>query len=260
VIKILVLNGSPKSERSNTMRLTRSFLDGAGWSDAEIIDVAKVGIKACLGCFVCWNKTPGKCVINDEMGDVLDKMIAADVIIWSFPLYYYSVPGGLKNLIDRQLPMNLPFMTGENESGGHQARYDLSHQKHLVISTCGFWTSKGNYESVNSMFNHFYGESNYTTIYCGQGELFRIPELRARTDAYLKLVCRAGAEFIAGGICPETQEELTKPLYPRDVFEKMADASWGLAKTRIQKPRPMTAEASPLRWPPYINLTAKNAY
>lgn len=77
------------------------FLDGAGWSDAEIIDVAKAGIKPCLGCFACWNKTPGKCVITDDMAEILAKMIAADVIIWSFPLYYYSVPGGLKNLIDR---------------------------------------------------------------------------------------------------------------------------------------------------------------
>lgn len=206
------------------------FLDGAGWSDAEIIDVAKAGIKPCLGCFACWNKTPGKCVITDDMAEILAKMIAADVIIWSFPLYYYSVPGGLKNLIDRQLPMNLPFMAEGNESGGHPARYDLSHQKHVVISTCGFWTSKGNYEAVNSMFDHFCGKGNYATIYCGQGELFRIPELKTRTDAYSELIYRAGAEFIAGGIHAGTQAELAEPLYPRDVFEKMADASWGISK------------------------------
>lgn len=234
-MKVLVLNGSPKSERSNTMCLTRSFLDGAGWSGAEIIDVAKAGINACLGCFACWNKTPGKCVINDGMGEVLTKMIASDVIIWSFPLYYYSVPGGLKNLIDRQLPMNLPFMAEGNESGGHPARYDLSRQKHLVISTCGFWTPKENYESVNSMFDHFYGKGNYTTIYCGQGELFRVPELKGRTDAYLELIRRAGAEFAAGEIHTETQAELSEPLYPRDVFEKMADASWGIGRDADSK-------------------------
>lgn len=229
-MKVLVVNGSPKSERSNTMCLTRAFLDGAGWPDAEIIDVARAGIKACLGCFACWNKTPGKCVINDGMDKVLSKMIAADVIIWSFPLYYFSVPGGLKNLIDRQLPLNLPFMAEENESGGHPARYDLTNQKHIVISTCGFWTHKGNYEAVTAMFDHFCGKDNYATIYCGQGELFRVPELKARTDTYLELVCRAGAEYAAGAIHAGTQAELAEPLYPRNVFEKMADASWGIAK------------------------------
>lgn len=229
-MRVLVLNGSPKGERSNTMCLTRAFLDGAWWPDAEIIDVAKTDIKPCTGCFACWNRTPGKCVIKDEMSEVLAKIIAADVIIWSFPLYCYGVPGGLKNLIDRQLPMNLPFMAQGNESGGHPARYDLSRQKHLVVSTCGFWTPEGNYESVSSMFDHLCGKGNYARIYCGQGELFRIPELKIRTDAYLEVVGRAGAEFIAGGIHAETQAELAKPLYPRDVFEKMADASWGIGK------------------------------
>ena len=61
----LVINGSPKGGRSNTMRLVRAFLDGAGRSDAEILDVADMRIEACLGCFSCWNKTPGACVIGD---------------------------------------------------------------------------------------------------------------------------------------------------------------------------------------------------
>lgn len=80
-MNVLVLNGSPKGERSNTMRLTRAFLDGARWGDAQIIDVAKADVKPCLGCFACWNKTPGKCAINDEMSGILVKMLAADVII-----------------------------------------------------------------------------------------------------------------------------------------------------------------------------------
>ncbi|WP_313182812.1 flavodoxin family protein [Lacrimispora sp.] len=230
-MKILVINGSPKSERSNTMCLTRAFLDGAQWNDAEIIDAAEANIKSCLGCFACWYKTPGTCVINDDMNEILTRMIAADVIIWSFPLYYFSVPGGLKNLIDRQLPLNLPFMSQGKESGSHPARYDLTNQKHLIISTCGFWTSKGNYDAVISMFDHSCGKDHYTSILCGQGELFRLPELKSRTDAYLDIVRRAGAEYACGGIRAETQAELTEPLYPRDVFEKMADASWGISKS-----------------------------
>ena len=199
-MNVLVLNGSPKGERSNTMRLTHAFLDGAGWSDAEVIDVAKTDVKGCLGCFSCWDKTPGKCVIKDGMGQILTKMIDADVIIWSFPLYYYSVPGSLKNLIDRQLPLNLPFMAEGTESGGHPARHDLSHQRHLVISTCGFWTPEGNYEAVISMFDHFFGKSNYTTIFCGQGELFRIPEVKARTVwsvswSFITLISRKPIKF-----------------------------------------------------------------
>ncbi|MDR2898634.1 MAG: NAD(P)H-dependent oxidoreductase [Spirochaetaceae bacterium] len=228
-MKVLIINGSPKGEKSNTMKLTRAFAEGAGWTDAEIIETVKADIKSCRGCFACWNKTPGACVIKDGMSsDILPKIIAADVIIWAFPLYYYSVPGGLKNLIDRQLPLNLPYMAEGAESGGHPPRYDLSHQKHIVISTCGFWTAKGNYGGVTATFDHCHGEGNYTSLFCGQGELFTIAELKQRTDAYLSIVRRAGAEYAAGGIQADTSEELAEPLFPRDVFEKAADASWGI--------------------------------
>ena len=226
----LVINGSPKGGRSNTMRLVRAFLDGAGRSDAEILDVADMRIEACLGCFSCWNKTPGACVIGDEMRGVLRKLVAADLVVWAFPLYFFNVPGGLKHLIDRQLPLMLPFMSAENESGAHPSRYDLSHRRHVLISTCGFWTAEGNYDAVTAMFDRYCGAEKCTRIFCGQGELFGIPELKGRTDAYLETVRRAGAEFAAGGIGAETALELAAPLYPRAAFERMADASWGVAK------------------------------
>ncbi|MDR1204898.1 MAG: flavodoxin family protein [Peptococcaceae bacterium] len=230
-MNILVINGSPKGGSSNSLKLAHAFLSGAGWSGAETVTVADTEIAPCLGCFSCWNKTPGTCVIHDGMSGTLAKIIAADVVIWTFPLYYFSVPGKLKNLIDRQLPVNLPFMAGGNQSGGHPPRYDLSRQRHIVISTCGFWTAEGNYDAVISMFNRYYGVEKCTWILCGQGELFRVPELSSRTGAYLETVRRAGAEFAAGGINAETDAELAEPLYPRDVFEKMADASWGIAES-----------------------------
>lgn len=231
-MKILVINGSPKGENSNTIKLTRAFLAGAGWDNAEVIHAAKADIKACTGCYACWNQTPGQCVIKDQMKEILPKMITADIILWSFPLYYFSVPGNLKNLIDRQLPLNLPFMKKDSESGGHPPRYDLTKQKHIIISTCGFWTTQNNYDGVTAMFDHFCGRGKYPAIFCAQGELFRAPALKNRTDAYLALVRQAGAEYVQGEIGADIMAELSEPLYPRDIFEKMADASWGKCANR----------------------------
>ena len=234
-MNVLVINGSPKGKHSNTMKLTQAFLKGTGYGSTDIVNVANTKIKPCLGCFACWNKTPGTCAIDDEMGEVLSKLIAADIVIWAFPLYYFSVPGALKNIIDRQLPLALPFMVANNDSGGHPPRYDLSSQRHVLISTCGFWIAQDNYDAVIAMFDHYYGAENYTKILCGQGELFRIPELKSQTSAYLRVIERAGAEFAAGSISTQTRVELETPLFSRDVFEKMADASWGI-KQDNQKP------------------------
>lgn len=247
-MKVLVLNGSPKGERSNTYRLTGAFLDGlrqVQQAEAEVLAVGKLHLLPCRGCFACWSKTPGKCVLQDDMAGVIEKILAADVLIWSFPLYYFGIPGQLKLLIDRQLPMSLPFMT-DNASGGHPSRYDRSGQRQVVISTCGFYTAEGNYDAVDAQFARLCGADGYTAIYCGQGELFRVPELRQRTDAYLEHVKQAGAEFARGAVTEETACALRQPLFPRAVFEQVADASWGVSREDVAKSgTSQTAKLSP---------------
>lgn len=233
-MNVLVLNGSPRGEKSNTMKLTRTFIDGMREVlslSQEILTVSKMNIKSCTGCFHCWSKTPGKCCISDDMASVIEKILASDVIIWSFPLYYYGLPSHLKALMDRQLPMLLPFMAkGENiaESGAHPSRYDLSNKRWALISTCGFYTAKGNYDSVFLQFDHYLGKGNYEFIASGEGELFQIPEFKKRTEEYLAHVKTAGSEFAFGAITSKTKAALEELLFPRDAFEQMADASWGL--------------------------------
>lgn len=247
-MKILVINGSPKGNKSNTYQLTNAFLQGMETglekadkgekAEIERIDVNRLDIHPCLGCFSCWNKTPGNCCIQDDMQDVITKLLWADVTIWSFPLYYYTVPGGLKNLIDRQLPMVLPFMAEREDgvgNGSHPARYDMSGKRTVVISTCGFYTARGNYDGVCSLFDHMCGRDRYTTLFCGQGELFRVPELAGRTGEYLEYVRKAGQEYVSGGIQKVTRAELEKLLYPKEVFEAMADADWGIDKDSGEK-------------------------
>ena len=233
-MNILVLNGSPKGTRSNTLKLTKAFLEGFTQNqsaDTDIVDIYKLNIRECLGCFVCWSKTPGKCAITDDMTELLQKILRADVIIWSFPLYYFSLPSRLKMVIDRQLPLALPFMEGDASAGGHRSRYDMSGRRNVVISTCGFYTAEENYSAVNAQFDRMFGKDGYTALYCGQGELFRVPQLSARTDEYLSYVKQAGAEFASGTITAATKAKLKQLLYPRDVFEQMADASWGVEQT-----------------------------
>lgn len=198
-MNILLINGSPKGKRSNSLRLANSFIEGfkEGYkskNEAVSIDemhVASMNVGACKGCFACWQKTPGVCCINDDMQTVIGKMLEADIVVWSFPLYYFSVPGILKNVIDRQLPMSLPFMSTKDDgygSGSHDCRYDMEGKRHVLISTCGFYSAEENYDSVLRMFDHFLGKGHYTTIFCGQGELFRVKELSKRTDEYLATV------------------------------------------------------------------------
>lgn len=128
--------------------------------------------QALSGMFFLLEQDAGYLRIHDDQQGVIDKILWADVVVWSFPLYYFGLPGSLKTLIDRQLPMSLPFMSTETESGGHPSRYDMSGKRTVVISTCGFYTAKGNYDCVTSLYDRLCGKGSYTALFCGQGEHF----------------------------------------------------------------------------------------
>ena len=93
-MNVLLINGSPKGKNSNTYKLSSAFIDGLKSNSENVIveelQVNKLELKSCIGCFSCWNKTPGKCVLKDDMSSVIDKILWADITIWSFPLYYFG--------------------------------------------------------------------------------------------------------------------------------------------------------------------------
>ena len=62
-----------------------------------------------------------------------------------------------------------------------------------------------------------------------------MPELSKRTDEYIGFVRKAGREYVSGGIGESTGKELEQLLYPRETFESMADASWGVDKESGEK-------------------------
>jgi len=229
-MNILVLNGSPKSKNSNTFQITTAFLDGINSNQSnsvELVDISKSDIGHCLGCYACWTKTPGQCVIHDDMTELIEKYINADLVIWSFPLYYFGMPSKTKAFLDRLLPTNLPTMnTYEDGTNGHPSRYDLTKQHHILISTCGFYSVKGNYDALLQQFEIMF-EGRLVKIICPEGELFRVPELSSRIEEYLSYAKKAGEEYsLHGSFSQDIQYKLSELLYPPEVFIEMANADW----------------------------------
>ena len=67
--KVLVLNGSPKLNKSSTMVITNAFLEGMKMHedyDLEIIHVQSLHVKPCIDCLSCWGRTEGECIIKDD--------------------------------------------------------------------------------------------------------------------------------------------------------------------------------------------------
>lgn len=103
VKKVLVISASPRRNGNSDM-LCDEFIKGAVESGATVEKVftADKKIGFCKGCGVCNNTH--KCIINDDMSEILDKMVESDVIVMATPIYFYTMNGQLKTIIDRVVP------------------------------------------------------------------------------------------------------------------------------------------------------------
>ncbi len=222
--KVLIVNGSPKGQASNSLKIAKAFTSGVDPADLEVIDLADKQIGHCRGCFCCWNKTPGVCAIPDDAAEVTQKILDCDCLIWSLPLYSFGMPSLAKAALDRMIPSSLPYMTKDCK---HPHRDKRKSQKVVLISTAGFCRREGNFDALVRQFDILYGK--YTSILCPEGELFSIPPLVRRTDQYLGYAKEAGKEFFSGDeISAATKSKLNELLFPEDRFVRMANASWSL--------------------------------
>lgn len=98
--KVLILSGSPRKE-GNSDILCDEFMRGAKekGNEVEKIRVAEKNIGFCLACYAC--RGTGICAIKDDMAEIIEKMIEADVLVLASPVYFYSIDAQLKALIDR---------------------------------------------------------------------------------------------------------------------------------------------------------------
>lgn len=98
--KVLILSASPR-KGGNSDLLCDEFAKGAEISGNEVekIRVAEKNIGFCRGCYAC--KNTGECAVKDDMAEVLQKMIDADVLVMASPVYFYSIDAQMKALIDR---------------------------------------------------------------------------------------------------------------------------------------------------------------
>ena len=102
--KVLILSSSPR-RGGNSETLAASFAKGAkeAGNEVEIIYLREKQYGFCKGCFACLKL--GHCVIKDDAVEIAAKMHDADVLVFASPVYYYSVSGQLKTMLDRANPL-----------------------------------------------------------------------------------------------------------------------------------------------------------
>ena len=102
--RVIVISTSLR-KGSNSDMMADQFVAGAKAAGHEVEKISLVGkeIQFCKGCLGC--QKLGRCVIDDDVNNIMAKVLQADVICWATPIYYYEMSGQMKTLIDRMNAM-----------------------------------------------------------------------------------------------------------------------------------------------------------
>lgn len=141
-MKIIGISGSPRN--GNTSFLVREALKSAEEEgiETEFISLADKEMNPCLACEVC--KQEGKCIIMDDVNDILEKIEDADGIIIGSPVYFGGVSSQTKMLLDRSRPCRIGFKlrnkvggaiaVGASRNGGQETTIRQIHDFMLIHS------------------------------------------------------------------------------------------------------------------------------
>lgn len=104
-MKIVVLTGSPR-RNGNTNHLAGQFIKGAEEAGHEVyrFDCAQRKVSSCIACNRCGMN--GQCIFSDDFEELRPHLVAADMVVFATPMYYFGFSSQLKAVIDRFYALN----------------------------------------------------------------------------------------------------------------------------------------------------------
>ncbi|MHA1201124.1 MAG: flavodoxin family protein [Candidatus Heimdallarchaeaceae archaeon] len=166
----LIFNGAlkGKNQLSTFQEILEEELENIGINPESII-LNEVEIKSCIGCFKCWDTTPGICsgVKGDTAEEIKKKVVNCDLIVFLTPLTFGGYSSEIKKIVERMLGILQPGVTMKTGRSHHLKRYDR-YPSILAIAT----TNKVNQEE-SKIFKHlmdrhsfnFYPPSHITEVF-----------------------------------------------------------------------------------------------
>lgn len=129
-MKALILDGSrsfdgPLATINNEVTL---LLEKNGW-EVDNFHLLEENIATCVGCFGCWLKTPGECIIKDKGPEIAKKYVQSDLTVFITPITFGGYSYQLKKMVDRLLPTVTPFFKVHEGEIHHVQRYPRDLQR-----------------------------------------------------------------------------------------------------------------------------------
>lgn len=231
-MKILAFSGSPQMEKGSTDKILQAFLKGAedAGAETETIYIPRQNIKFCGGCLDCWIAHPGKCIHDDDIPMIMDKIKYSDVMVYASPVYFDGLTAQMKKMMDRFVIGAKPNIDVVDGHSRHPSRGKGSRKrKVLLLSTCGF----GELDNFDVVVHHMTAAAkNMRAEYIGailrpMGPLFKFltPETEMVKDVFAAIQ-KAGKEVVKTGyISEDTLKEASKPVMRIEDYANMINGN-----------------------------------
>jgi len=105
--------------------------------NTEVFELRKYKIGNCIGCNNCWLKTPGVCAVKDDWEIMFKKFLISDCVIFIAEAQLGFVSHKMKNIVDRLIPLSLPYTKLYKGEMRHKSRYEKSWKIGLMYSGNG---------------------------------------------------------------------------------------------------------------------------
>lgn len=225
-MKVVAINGSHKGKSGNTDLMVTAFLKGAQEAGAETVNIflAEKEIKHCKACKACWFIHSGKCVIKDDMDEIMSLMEGADIRILATPIYFDNISSKLKVFIDRLMVTVSPYW--EKDKDG-ECRHLTRHvsPKLMMIANCGY-PERSHFQVISHWIKRVARNANTEVIgeiYASQGALLstKVDELQPIISKYLQALETAGKEIINDmRLSDKTKTLLEQNFIPDDIYSQ----------------------------------------
>jgi len=142
----LIINTLPKIDnRSN--EVIKSIAEKN--DKTEIFDLNEYKIGPCIGCTNCWLKTPGICAVKDDWEIVFKKILKSESVVFLAETHFGFVSHKMKNIVDRLIPLLLPYTKLSKGQMRHKNRYKKCWNIGLIF------TGNGNKDFLNDWMGRF---------------------------------------------------------------------------------------------------------
>ncbi|MDD2338291.1 MAG: flavodoxin family protein [Geobacteraceae bacterium] len=138
-MKVVIIESSPRQNGNSTI-LAQEVASGARSLGAEvdIVHLHGMDIRPCFACDACQESLEKDCIIDDDMRALYPRLRSADAIVYATPIYWFTVSGQIKLLMDRCYSLTyMGAVPGEDGEPVYTVETDLGGKKFGVVLTYG---------------------------------------------------------------------------------------------------------------------------